>query len=127
MTTLILAVLALFVVQTFLPSTARALSGDRVQKQFLRGNRDTRPEPGVLGGRMERALVNMIEALIVFLPLAVLAEAKGIDATTGATVFLLARVAYVPAYAAGIPLLRSAIWTVGHVGLGMMVWALWPA
>ncbi len=122
----ILAALGLFVVQTFLPSTARALSGDSVQKRFLKGNRDVAPDPTVMVGRMQRALTNMIEALIVFLPLAVLAQAQGTDATTGAAIFVLARIAYVPAYAVGIPLLRSAIWTVGHVGLGMMVWAVWP-
>ncbi len=120
----ILAVLALFVVQTFLPSVARAASGDPEQRAFLVGPRDMRPAPTLLAGRMERALRNMFEALPVFLTLALLAVIQGIDsglAVTGAAVFFFARVAYVPAYGSGIVLLRSGVWTVGFVGLILMV------
>ena len=130
MTLWIVAVLALYVVQTFLPSTARALSGDPDQHRYIRGPRDAPPPLPLVGARLERALTNMVEALLVFLPLALLVEMKGLGdglAQTGAMVFFFARVAYVPAYAAGIPLLRSAIWTVGHIGIGMMVWAVWVA
>lgn len=128
MTGWILAVLGLFVVQTFLPSAMRARSGEAEQIDYLRSNRDQRPPAPVMAARMERALRNMLEALPVFLPLALLAEIKGIEggwAMTGAAVFVLARFAYVPAYATGIPLLRSAIWTVGHAGLVMMVVGVW--
>ena len=124
MTGWILAVLGLFVLQTFLPSAMRARSGEADQIAYLRSNRDARPAAPVMAGRMERALRNLMEALPVFLPLALLAEIKGIEggwALTGAAVFFFARLAYVPAYASGIPLLRSAVWTVGHAGLVMMV------
>ena len=124
MTTWILAVLALFFVQTYLPSMARAASGDPVQLKFLKGNRDDRPEPTVIAGRMDRALRNMFEALPVFLTLAFLAEIQGLSEgwpMIGAAVFFCARIAYVPAYATGIPLLRSAVWTVGHGGLILML------
>ncbi len=83
-----------------------------------------RPAPTLLAGRMERALRNMFEALPVFLTLALLAVIQGIDsglAVTGAAVFFFARVAYVPAYGSGIVLLRSGVWTVGFVGLILMV------
>lgn len=124
MTGWILAVLGLFVVQTFLPSAMRARSGEADQIAYLRSNRDARPPAPVMAARMERALRNLMEALPVFLPLALLAEIKGIEdgwALTGAAVFFFARLAYVPAYGSGIPLLRSAVWTVGHAGLVMMV------
>lgn len=124
MTGWILAVLGLFMVQTFLPSAMRARSGEDEQITYLRSNRDARPPAPVMVGRMERALRNMFEALPVFLPLALLAEIRGIEdgwALTGAAVFFFARLAYVPAYATGIPLLRSAVWTVGLAGLVMMV------
>ncbi len=124
MTGWILAVLGLFVAQTFLPSAMRARSGEDEQLRYLRSARDERPPAPVMAGRMERALRNMLEALPVFLPLALLAEIKGIEdgwALTGAAVFFFARLAYVPGYAVGIPLLRSAIWTVGLAGLVMMV------
>lgn len=120
----ILAVLALFFVQTLLGNIARAASGSAEQKAYLRGNRDTAPPDTVMSGRMERALANMFEALPVFLPLAVLAvatEPAGGWANIGAAVFFFARVAYIPAYGSGIVPLRSLAWAVGHVGLVMMV------
>ena len=45
------------------------------------------------------------------------------EATAGAAV-LWARVVYLPVYLLGITYLRSAIWGVGIVGLGMMLLAL---
>lgn len=124
MTGWILALIALFVVQTFLPSMGRAATRAPEQLRFLRGNRDDKPAAPVMAGRFERALTNLFEALPVFLPLALLAEIRGIEsgwALTGAAVFVIARIFYVPAYASGIPWLRSAVWTVGHAGLVMMV------
>ncbi len=123
MTGWILAVLALHFVQTYLPSTARALSRDEVQKRYLRGPRDEVPPAGLMVGRMERALKNLMESLPIFITLALLAEIRGLTegwALTGAMVFTLARVAYVPAYGSGIPWLRSAVWSVGFAGLVMM-------
>jgi len=124
MTLWILAVLALFFVQTLLPSIARVASGEADQIAFLRGNRDEEPPHTVYSGRMAHALRNMFEALPVFLPLALLAEMKGIEsgwALWGAALFFAARLAYVPAYASGIVPLRSAAWGIGHAGLVMMV------
>ncbi|OIP84965.1 MAG: hypothetical protein AUK37_05105, partial [Rhodobacterales bacterium CG2_30_65_12] len=89
MTPWILAVLALFFLQTILPSITRAASGEPEQIAFLRGNRDEEPPHTVYSGRMAHALRNMFEALPVFLPLALLAEVKGIEsgwAYTGAMV-----------------------------------------
>ena len=124
MTPWILAVLALFFLQTILPSITRAASGEPEQIAFLRGNRDEEPPHTVYSGRMAHALRNMFEALPVFLPLALLAEVKGIEsgwAYTGAMVFFFARLAYLPAYGSGIVPLRSAAWGIGHAGLVMMV------
>lgn len=65
----------------------------------------------------------MMEALPIFLGLAMLALING-DSTKGvahgATVFLVARAAYVPSYTAGISGLRSIVWLVGMAGLLMM-------
>ncbi len=119
----ILAVLALFMVQTLLANVARAASGDPEKRAWLRGNRDKAPPHTVMSGRMERALANMFEALPVFLPLAVLAVAtERTDgwASAGAAVFFFARVAYIPAYGSGIAPLRSLAWAIGHAGLAMM-------
>ena len=89
-------------------------------------NRDNLPEATPLGGRAERAAANSIEALVLFVPLAVVAHLVGKDADVllGAQVFFWARVAYLPTYLVGIVYLRSLVWIVGVVGLAMMVAAL---
>ena len=42
----------------------------------------------------------------------------------GAAVFFRARVAYIPIYLIGIAYLRTAIWLVSIVGLGMIAWPM---
>ena len=125
MVLLILLVLALFVIQTLLPNRfreRRAAVGGSVLAEAL-GPRDDQPPLTRTGGRAARALANMHEALPVFLTLALLNLFLGTGAlaTTGATVFLVARVLYVPAYLAGVFAVRTLIWIVSVVGLVMML------
>ena len=124
MVLLILLVLALFVLQTLLPSGFRNMGRDPGRPLSVAlGPRDDPPVQSRMGGRAARALANMQEALPVFLALALLNLYLGTGdlALTGATVFLVARVLYVPAYLAGIPGLRTLIWAAGVVGLVMML------
>ena len=90
------------------------------------GNRDNLQEATPLGGRAERAAKNSIEAAVFFVPLALIANAGGLDAEVmlGAQVAFWARIAYVPIYIAGIKYLRSLVWIVGVVGYGMMISAM---
>jgi uncharacterized MAPEG superfamily protein len=90
------------------------------------GNRDNIPEATPLGGRAERAAANSIEALLMFAPLALVAQLSGSaeEALLGATIFIWARVAYQPIYLVGIVYVRSLVWGVGVAGLAMMVMAL---
>ena len=90
------------------------------------GNRDNLQEATPMGGRAERAAKNSIEAAVFFVPLALIANAAGLDAEVmlGAQVAFWARIAYVPIYIAGIKYLRSLVWIVGVVGYGMMIWAM---
>ena len=90
------------------------------------GNRDNLKEATPMGGRAERAAKNSIEAAVFFVPLALIANAAGMDAEVmlGAQVAFWARIAYVPIYIAGIRYLRSFVWIVGVVGYGMMVTAM---
>jgi len=90
------------------------------------GNRDNLQEATPMGGRAERAAKNSIEAAVFFVPLALIANAAGLDAEVmlGAQVAFWARIAYVPIYIAGIKYLRSLVWIVGAVGYGMMVSAM---
>ena len=79
-----------------------------------------------LGGRLQRALTNHFEALILFTAAVVLVEISA--ATSGFTaacawVYLLARVLYVPAYALGWVPWRSLIWAAGFLATLLMVLA----
>ena len=119
LTTIILLVLALYMVQIFLQETSRF----GFDLWGIVGNRDTPPEKSVIAGRLERAKNNLLEALPIFLALALLALVKGGDTgkvTHAAALFLVARVVYVPAYVSGIPVVRSLVWLVGVASLVMM-------
>lgn len=92
------------------------------------GPRDGVPAPLTgLAGRMDRASRNFLETY-AFFAVAVLALAvlhRGDEHTAlGAQIWFWARIAYLPAYAAGIVFLRTAIWAVSLVGLLMLVFAL---
>lgn len=84
------------------------------------GARDeTVPATGI-AGRMERALRNFLETFPIFaaVVLAVYAtERSNIWSEIGAQVYFWARLAYVPAYAAGLPWIRTIIWQVATVGI----------
>ncbi|MEM7242262.1 MAG: MAPEG family protein [Pseudomonadota bacterium] len=110
----ILVALGLYFVQTLLPVTFRY----RGQPDSML-SRDVMPEATPLVLRSERALVNVGEAMMVFLPLAILT--KDIPAALlGAQIFVFARIVYVPLYLFGIPYLRTVVWIVSLVGLGVM-------
>tara|TARA_B100000035_G_scaffold266386_1_gene239080 strand:- start:96 stop:488 length:393 start_codon:yes stop_codon:yes gene_type:complete len=95
-------------------------------RQIGLGNRDNLKEATPMGGRAERAAKNSIEAAAFFVPLALVANAAGMDAEVmlGAQIAFWARIAYVPIYIAGIKYLRSLVWIIGVVGYGMMVAAM---
>lgn len=86
----------------------------------LAGNRDgLRPIEG-WAGRAQRAHRNMLENLVLFATLVLVAQIAGrANATTalGAQLFFWARVAYVPVYLIGIPFVRTGVWGVSVVGL----------
>lgn len=118
LTIVVLLVLALFVAQIFFQETSRY----HFNLWMIMGTRDVRPEPSLLAARLDRAKNNMLEALPLFLGLAMLALIKEGDtgpAVHGATVFLIARTLYIPIYAAGIPVVRSLVWL---AGMGGMLW-----
>ena len=89
----------------------------------LAGNREGLPEIKGWGGRAARAHRNMLENLVLFAVLvivAVLADKTNGNTLLGAQLFLWARVAYAVIYVAGIPWLRTGVWVVSIVGLGMI-------
>ena len=123
LTTIILLVLALYMFQIFLQETSRF----GFDMRGIVGNRDDPPEMSIVAARLDRAKNNMLEALPIFLALALLAMVTDHDSRavrSAALVFLVARVVYVPAYLSGIPMFRSLVWLIGTVGLAMMAWPL---
>ena len=90
------------------------------------GNRDNLNDATPMGGRAERAAKNSIEAAVFFIPLALVANAAGLDSEVllGGQIAFWARIAYVPVYIAGVKYLRSLVWIIGVIGYGMMVAAM---
>jgi uncharacterized MAPEG superfamily protein len=82
----------------------------------------------VVTGRLQRALNNHFEALILFTPAVVvvtLGDQSSPVTQYAAWAYLGARILYVPAYALGWRPWRSAIWSVGFFAtLTMLVAAL---
>ena len=61
---------------------------------------------------------------MLFAAIALVAHAAGATSpkvAMGAQIFFWARLIYIPVYVAGIAYLRTAIWVLSIVGLGMMV------
>lgn len=84
------------------------------------------PELTGVAGRMDRAYKNFMETFAVFVAaIAVvhLANRLGPISTLGAEVYLVARVLYVPVYAAGILVVRTLIWMVSLIGIAMVFYA----
>ncbi len=90
----------------------------------LVGNRETPVEGRGWVGRAQRAHRNMLESLALFAALVLVAHVSGLaNATTamGAALFFYARLAYAAVYVIGVPWLRTVVWTLGAVGLLMIL------
>lgn len=95
--------------------------------KYTAGNRDEQKTATGVPGRLVRALDNHFESLILFTIAALvitLADASTPFTRACAWAYLGARVLYVPAYASGVFLIRSLIWTVGFVATVAMLLAV---
>lgn len=106
-----------------------AVSGATLQVGLpaLAGNREGLPPCTGWAGRAQRAHHNMLESLVLFAALVLVAVVAGkTNANTllGAQIFLWARVAYAAVYIAGIPWLRTGVWFVSIVGLALIFFQL---
>ncbi len=119
MTFWILCALALFFVQSLLPAAFR-YGADPISAA---GPRDAPPELSTYGARASRALSNMKEAMIYFIPLSLLGHSVE-GALLGAQIFVLARVVYLPIYIFGIPFVRTLVWLASMAGLVAMAVAI---
>ena len=91
---------------------------------YALGPQDEERVPDSVGARrIERSLMNFIETYPAFIALAAVIGISGAGTATtalGAAVWFWARVAYIPAYLSGIPLVRSLVWFASVAGLLMM-------
>ncbi|MEM8870996.1 MAG: MAPEG family protein [Pseudomonadota bacterium] len=90
------------------------------------GPRDTQVTLTGTAGRLQRALNNHFEGLILFtlaVVVVTLGEASTFFTQVCAWIYVAARIAYVPAYVSGIPGLRSGVWSVGMLATTLILLA----
>ena len=102
-----------------------AVSGATLQVGLprLAGNREGLPEMTGWAGRAARAHRNMLESLILFAVLVLVAHIAGVHNSMtllGVQLFFWGRVAHAVFYIAGIPWLRTAAWGVSVAGLAVI-------
>jgi uncharacterized MAPEG superfamily protein len=109
---------------------AAAGANQQVGLPTLAGNREGLPEYKGWAGRARRAHLNMIENMVLFAVLVLIAAASGkANATTamGAAIFFWARLAHAVIYLIGIPWLRTLAWFASVIGMAMIAWVLLQA
>jgi uncharacterized MAPEG superfamily protein len=93
------------------------------------GARDA-PSPAPVGritGRLQRAQRNLYETLPLFAAAILIANVAGREGNLtlwGAWLYVVARVVYVPLYAAGVPVVRSLVWGVSLFGVVLVLIAV---
>lgn len=108
---------ALAIVQVLLASSGAMT---QIALPVLAGNREAPVEGRGWVGRAQRAHRNLLESLVLFAALVLVAHVSGLaNATTalGAAIFFYARLAFLLVYLVGIPWLRTAVWCVSIAGL----------
>ena len=106
---------------------AAALANQVVGLPTLAGNREGLGELPGMAGRAKRAHLNMVENLVLFAALVLVAAVGGkANAMTamGAMIFFWARLGYAIVYLIGIPWLRTVLWAASVVGMAIIAWQL---
>ena len=95
----------------------------------LAGSRDGIVDHSPMVGRAKRANQNMVEALLLFVPLVLVAgylDRFNEMTQLGAGLFLAGRIAYAPLYWFGVPWLRTLAWFVAVVGTTLILLQVLP-
>jgi uncharacterized MAPEG superfamily protein len=82
------------------------------------------PPPRPVTARLQRAQANLFETLPLFIGAVLIAHVSGSEGDLtlwGCWMYLVARIVYIPLYAAGIPYVRSLVWLVSLAGLVMVL------
>ena len=124
---LLWASIALGLAQLFAAMIAGLASG---RLMWNVGARDQEGPPlGKIAGRVERAWQNYLQTFPIFAAVVLLAAAlnrHNASTALGAELYFFSRVAHVVIYAAGIPFLRTIVWTVSIVGIVLVLLGAWP-
>ena len=96
--------------------------------EFAASGRDVAPKPETpVLARAERALRNFNETyvpLVILLLVAHLIDRNDPVVLWGAGLWFVARVAYLPLYLWGVFMIRSLVWCVSAIGIGMMFFGI---
>jgi uncharacterized MAPEG superfamily protein len=96
----------------------------QVGNAYTLGPRDEGLRPEHVAGRLERALRNFVETFPLFAASVLIVQVSGrngILSLVGAWMYLVARALYLPAYALGIPYLRTALWQLSAIGIVLVL------
>ena len=107
--------------------TATCSLGQRGLDWAASARDEVKPPLGGVGGRLDRARANFLETFPLFAAAVLAAHVlQQHDQLTvlGAQLYFWARLVYVPVYAAGIPYLRTLVWTVSIAGIVLLLVAL---
>ena len=89
---------------------------------YLVSSRDTPAAPkGLVFGRAQRALTNYVESFTAFAALDLAFIALHWSAGIWPTVWIVARIVYLPLYLFGVIYVRSLVWGVSLVAIVMML------
>ena len=125
--TLVLYMAILTWVLTLVASLVRAQAWTPAGLMVAFGNRENLPEATPFAGRAERTARNTLENFVLFAVVALAANAlspANPQVLLGAQVFFVARMVYIPVYYLGLKFVRTVIWTISVVGVGMMLAAV---
>ncbi len=108
--------------------TATRFKAAQYGRKWNVGARDEAlPAPEPVTGRLMRAQANFQETFpiaIVALLGVVIAGKTSQWTALGGWIWLGARAVYLPLYWAGIPVIRTVVWTISMAGLVMVLWPL---
>ena len=97
----------------------------QLPSRYLLSSRDEPAKArGVLYGRACRALANYLENFTPFVAVALalmVTQRTGGAGAIGATIWILARIVYLPIYVSGIIYVRTIVWGISIIGLVMML------
>ena len=98
--------------------------------KWAAGPRDGATPPlNEVGGRLDRAWKNYLETLPVFVGAVLVQSVSGHEsglAPLGAQLYFWGRVVYLPAYASGLPFVRTLAWGVAMAGIVLLLVACLP-